>query len=887
MRRICIGVYFSSGLEGLRRTLAALRPNTPRTAAVLLLADGPDPTTTLELRAFSDLLQLSWDACEGLAASFNRLASASRAEALVLLQSGTLVTADWLEGMLSVLDSDARNGVVLAGSRLTDDTPSHAPEQSPLMLVRREVVRSIGSAEATREEPGKWVRDYCQKAMRAGFRVATADLETRQLAPLSTERRPGIAGTRERMGGLRQNAPLPVLRPSASTSANYAARHLGHSNRETGSLSVTGHFNVSTGYGSMSEYLVRGMSRAGVQVNVVPITVNPDGLSDEFRNLMHRSRRFSADPILFYSWPEPALQPYLSRPDLFIHTMWESSRLPDGWAEQINRAKAAIVPSKFVVKVFRDSGVTVPIEVVPDGVDEEVYHFIDRPLKEGVTTLTVGPVDNRKNVRRGIAAWKETFADDPTARLIIKTQYNYQNYVPDDPRIRYVDVVEPTRGIMHWYEQADVLLALGSEGFGLPLVEAMATGLPVIALSSEGQADVCRDARDLVLPVAAAEWEVYHSGFGPFGIHGVPAVTDVSDRLRWVAANREEARAMGRAASKWVIQHRNVWAKGPAVADAIEHHMHKTYTFRRTAVLWVPSWQSRCGISEYTAHLRESLPPSVKVVANEPDVRAMRLLHVQHHGGIFDQSQLVSSVRRAMQGDIPVVVTEHAVADQVRNWEQDASVIVSLTALGTTRLKARWPNKRIEHIPHGCPTWFPPRKVSRNKVIGAFGFLASHKGFIRVLDVLRQIPDAELLLFSSTESREAEAQWEEASNGLPVRWIREYLPSTEIARRLAAEADILAFWYDDVDQYYSASGAVRIGLATGVPVLASPTNWFSDLHGVTYQPASLEEGARRLFEDTELRNQLTEQARSYCDENSWPRVASQHQALWRSLADQD
>ena len=61
--------------------------------------------------------------------------------------------------------------------------------------------------------------------------------------------------------------------------------------------------------------------------------------------------------------------------------------------------------------------------------------------------------------------------------------------------------LEPTRGIAHWYARADVLLALGNEGFGLPLVEAMATGLPVIALDSEGQSDVCADAGGLVMPV--------------------------------------------------------------------------------------------------------------------------------------------------------------------------------------------------------------------------------------------------------------------------------------------------------------------------------------------------------------------------------------------------
>ena len=53
-------------------------------------------------------------------------------------------------------------------------------------------------------------------------------------------------------------------------------------------------------------------------------------------------------------------------------------------------------------------------------------------------------------------------------------------------------------------------------GFGLPLVEAMATGLPVIALNSEGQSDVCEDAGpELVLSVVPERWE--ESRDAPFG----------------------------------------------------------------------------------------------------------------------------------------------------------------------------------------------------------------------------------------------------------------------------------------------------------------------------------------------------------------------------------
>ena len=177
---------------------------------------------------------------------------------------------------------------------------------------------------------------------------------------------------------------------------------------------------------------------------------------------------------------------------------------------------------------------------------------------------------DRKHLPEAIAAWQQAFDGDPAARLILKCRFAHRADFPADPRITLVPQEERTRGIAHWYQQADVLLALGSEGFGLPLIEGMATGLPVVALASEGQGDVCREAGDLVLAVQPAGWEPHlHEGREECGVRGVPGVADVASRLRWVASHRDEAAELGRGASAWAHARRNVWSYGPAVLKVI------------------------------------------------------------------------------------------------------------------------------------------------------------------------------------------------------------------------------------------------------------------------------------------------------------------------------
>jgi hypothetical protein len=266
--------------------------------------------------------------------------------------------------------------------------------------------------------------------------------------------------------------------------------------------------------------------------------------------------------------------------------MWETSQLPADWVEPLNWARAVIVPSRYVADVFSASGVRSPIKIVAQGVDPAEYSYIQRPERHSLTTLMVGPVDDRKHTHEGIAAWKKAFAGDPDARLILKSQYKRHNYIPDDLRIRYVDTQETSRGIAHWYARADVLMALGSEGFGLPLIEGMATGLPVIALDAEGQADVCAEAGATLLRVPAAGVQSFASAIpGAYNVRAVPSVDDIAERLRWVATHRAEAHQMGQRASRWALEHRNVWSMGANILNAMQQHTGSTMQTRFAAYI--------------------------------------------------------------------------------------------------------------------------------------------------------------------------------------------------------------------------------------------------------------------------------------------------------------
>lgn len=229
MQSVHIGIHVHAQPARLHATLAFLRAHTTRPVNLLLLPDGPDAETWAALAALRDLPQWGTTTPLGPAACFNRLAISSRAEVLVLLESGSLAGPGWLDHLLAALDADPRNGLAgpstnrswneqcifrHGGISLSDWPGSDVPAEvartaeaarrcygtswrtlEPLhsladfcYVVRREVVDEIGAAD---EEYGLgpcWEMDYNIRAARAGFRGVWACSAYVHRAPFTPRR---------------------------------------------------------------------------------------------------------------------------------------------------------------------------------------------------------------------------------------------------------------------------------------------------------------------------------------------------------------------------------------------------------------------------------------------------------------------------------------------------------------------------------------------------------------------------------------------------------------------------------------------------------------------------------------------------------------------------
>jgi len=183
------------------------------------------------------------------------------------------------------------------------------------------------------------------------------------------------------------------------------------------------------------------------------------------------------------------------------YTVWENTLYPNHFFETLKTYDQVWVPSKWQAEITINQGIPQDkVKIVPEGVDTSVFKYEDLQIDNSIFRFVIfGRWDARKSTREIIKAFKNVFGNNNKVELWISVDnpHSVDGLKTTEERLKKYNLESSNIKILHFPSREDYVKILKtshvflscarSEGWNLPLIEAMACGIPSIYSNCSGQ----------------------------------------------------------------------------------------------------------------------------------------------------------------------------------------------------------------------------------------------------------------------------------------------------------------------------------------------------------------------------------------------------------------
>lgn len=359
-----------------------------------------------------------------------------------------------------------------------------------------------------------------------------------------------------------------------------------------------------SGYGQASRGYVLALNKLGVPLTLKPITFEkeiPDWgeAGKVLGDLVNKNINYNV--VILHTTPEFWEKHKEPNKINIGYCVWETTKLHESWPKFINdNVDAVMVGCEWNKQVFEDSGVKVPIFVVPHGMDMSEYddvepYSISGIKKDAYKFYDVFQFTERKHPMALIKSYWAAFRNDENVALILKTyRGDFSDKEKNAVRNTILKLKDVTRmnsyppiylvldmltrkEILGLHKSGDCFVSLNrGEGFGLSPFTAGAVGDPIIVTGLGGVLEYAKPEHSYLVnysltPVFGMNWSPwYNHGKDEAQMWAEPDCGHAIELMRHVYNNQEEAKIKGEALKKYIAENLS-WEKvGQKIINIIE-----------------------------------------------------------------------------------------------------------------------------------------------------------------------------------------------------------------------------------------------------------------------------------------------------------------------------